>query len=63
LLWGIFGEQIVQNIKNKTFKCEFPVKDIKGKDYWNEKYSLKFFDVSDYFDLDLSIDDLGDDLL
>lgn len=47
MLWKIFGEQIFKNIKNKSSKCSFPIKnnDYDSKEYWNEKYKLKEIDL------------------
>lgn len=45
LLWGQFGEYILENVKFKTEKAYFPILDENGQDYLGRKYSLKEVDL------------------
>lgn len=40
LLWNVFGEQLVKNIKRKSTFFTIPVKDVNGVEYLGGKYSL-----------------------
>lgn len=41
LLWNLFGDEIVNNIKSKSEFIYFPVKDENGVEYLGEKYILQ----------------------
>lgn len=41
LMWNVFGEEILENVKNKSKTICFPIKDENGIDYLGEKYILK----------------------
>ena len=41
LLWNIFGEEILNNVKARSKTVCFPIKDENGIEYLGEKYILK----------------------
>ena len=41
LIWGEFGEYILENVKSKSNSVCFPVLDENGEEYLGKKYSLK----------------------
>lgn len=41
LLWGEFGQYILENMKSKSNRVSFPVLDENGKSYLGKRYSIK----------------------
>lgn len=41
LMWNVFGENIVNNIKHKSKTVCFPIRDENGTEYLGQRYSLK----------------------
>lgn len=44
MLWTVFGDCILSNLKQKTDKVYYPVSDNNGVDYLGKRYSLKEVD-------------------
>ena len=41
LLWNIFGDEVVANVRRKAKVVTFPIRDENGVEYLGQKYSLK----------------------
>lgn len=44
-IWNVFGEQVVENIRNKADSITIVVEDVDGVEYLGKKYSLRKVDL------------------
>jgi hypothetical protein len=47
LMWNIFGEEILNNVKSKAKTVCFPIRTNDGVEYLGEKYGLKELDLNE----------------
>lgn len=49
VIWDLFGDTIVDNIKSKSNKCCFPCQSEDGVEYLGKRYKIKEVDLNESF--------------